>query len=409
MSNCLERGNNFRLGRDGKVSDKDLCMFVVELVMPLFAFGFKGRCSLKDIVRVIVHACSQRTSINLASKSLKKAPKASAIRYHLREKLDLEKIANEANKILLRIAKPVLSGICEFAIDLTDIPYHGKHQKDESEIVRSKAKDGTTHFHSYATLYVIVLGKRFTLALKYVRADTSKLEILEYFLHAIKSLQLGIKRIYLDKGFYSVAMINYLKRRGINAVMALPIKGKKGGIKARLKDRKSRIEPYFARSGKEIAFFNLAIVCKYSKNKYNKKQAIYFAYAVIGEKISPRNCFKNYRKRFGIETSYRLMNTCRARTSSRSPEIRLLYIAIALIIQNAWVYFNYSYMRERRSGQRKAKNGITLQEFLDHIVQGCKAIMGKIVYIRTNNYPRTDLISHRQLFASEGGEMFYNY
>jgi len=62
MNDWLERGNNFRISRGGKVSNEDLCKFVVELVMPLFAFAFKGRYSLKDIVRVIVHACSQRTS-----------------------------------------------------------------------------------------------------------------------------------------------------------------------------------------------------------------------------------------------------------------------------------------------------------------------------------------------------------
>jgi hypothetical protein len=70
-----------------------------------------------------------------------------------------------ANEILQRLARPILSGKClEFAIDIHYIPYHGKPKKDDDEIVRSKAKSGTTHFHAYATLYVIVLGKRFTLA-----------------------------------------------------------------------------------------------------------------------------------------------------------------------------------------------------------------------------------------------------
>jgi hypothetical protein len=36
------------------------------------------------------------------------------------------------------------------AIDLTLIPYHGQPQADPKEIYRSKAKDGTSHFHAYA-------------------------------------------------------------------------------------------------------------------------------------------------------------------------------------------------------------------------------------------------------------------
>ncbi len=94
-------------------------------------------------------------------------------------------------KILQSLAKPILSGKClEFAMDVTFIPYHGKPKKDDSEVVRSKAKDGTTHFHAYATLYVIVLGKRFTLALKYIKKGTSNLEIVSYFMDVIQSLNI---------------------------------------------------------------------------------------------------------------------------------------------------------------------------------------------------------------------------
>jgi putative transposase len=86
---------------------------------------------------------------------------------------------------------------------------------------------------------------------------------------------------------------------------------------------------------KAIATFDLAIACKYSKKKYNKRGAKYFAYALIGTIPRPRKVFEEYRKRFGIETSYRLLGQSRARTSIRSPELRLLYVVISLIIQNA--------------------------------------------------------------------------
>ncbi len=64
-----------------------------------------------------------------AAKRLKDAPKAPAIRFHLREKLDLAKIEKTA-------------------MDITFIPYHGKPKKYDDEVVRSKAKNGTTHFHA---------------------------------------------------------------------------------------------------------------------------------------------------------------------------------------------------------------------------------------------------------------------
>ena len=45
------------------------------------------------------------------------------------------------------------------AADLVLIPYHGQPQHDPDEIYRSEAKSGTSHFHAYATLYVIRNGE----------------------------------------------------------------------------------------------------------------------------------------------------------------------------------------------------------------------------------------------------------
>ncbi len=160
---------------------------------------------------------------------------------------------------------------------------------------------------------------------------------------------------------------------------------------------------------KATATFNLALVCKYSKKKYNRRGVKYFAYALIGTIPKPRKIFSEYRKRFGIESSYRIMNRARARTSSRSPEIRLLYVAISLIIQNAWVYFNWSYMRERKQGVRKANDGMTFYEFLDSIIQGCKAFLGKVTFIVTCNIPKVDLVMRRRNSCCSGGAMIYKY
>jgi len=145
--------------------------------------------------------------------------------------------------------------------------------------------------------------------------------------------------------------------------MAVPSKGKDGGVKAHMKG-KTRIVSYTMKSKTgETVIFDLVIVRKYSKKNYGRKGSKYFAYAVIECKIEPKMVYETYRKRFGIESSYHIMNAARERTSSPSPELRLLYVAISLIIQNAWVYFNWSYMRERKQGVRKAKDGLKFHDF----------------------------------------------
>jgi putative transposase len=63
---------------------------------------------------------------------------------------------------------------------------------------------------------------------------------------------------------------------------------------------------------------------------------------------SSRWVYETYRKRFGIETSYRQMNQGRIRTCSRSPLLRLLYVGIALILRNVWVWCHLNWLAERR-------------------------------------------------------------
>ncbi len=82
----------------------------------------------------------------------------------------------------------------------------------------------------------------------------------------IRSLSIKIKKLYLDKGFCEVPVINHLMQKNTNAIIARPLKGKT--IKANLKGRKSKIISYTMKSPKTkaTATFNLASVCKYSKN-----------------------------------------------------------------------------------------------------------------------------------------------
>ena len=43
-----------------------------------------------------------------------------------------------------------------------------------------------------------------------------------------------------------------------------------------------------------------------------------------------------YRGRFGIESSYRMLGQCLARTNSTNERVRLLYVGVALLIGNGW-------------------------------------------------------------------------
>ena len=46
---------------------------------------------------------------------------------------------------------------------------------------------------------------------------------------------------------------------------------------------------------------------------------------------------ESYRRRFRIESSYRLLEAARGRTNSREAGIRLWYVVLALLLANAWL------------------------------------------------------------------------
>lgn len=252
-------------------------------------------------------------------------------------------------------------GKYHFAIDLTTIPYHGTHYKEEREITRSKAKRGTTHFHAYATIYLIQRNKRYTLGLKYVYSDEEYPTIIDYLLEQIKALGLGVRVLYLDKGFYTVEVLNHLKEKGIPFIIPIVPRGRNGGGICKLyKGKRSYSTTYTMTSNKDgtitSATFQVNIVVKYYKGKYGQKGIEYLGYAVHGIDIPVKRTYREYRKRFGIESSYSLMNTSRARTSSKKPVIRLLYIGISLLLLNLWIYIKWTYLSQRRKGGRKPIN-----------------------------------------------------
>jgi hypothetical protein len=271
----------------------------------------------------------------------------------------------------------------KMAIDLTFIPYHGEAAQEANEIRRGQAKSGTTHFHCYATAYVIKKNKRVTLALSYVHADDTLVEVLERLLTRLDVLHVRVKRLYLDKQFYCVPVIHYFQTQhpSLEVIIPVIIRGKHGGTRALLRGHKSYRTTYTMRSAKYgEAIFDVGVVRKYSKGRYGRKGVEWFAYLLLGPIHSPlHQIYQEYRLRFGIESTYRLMNKVRARTTSRSPGLRLLYVGIALSLINIWVYLKWAYLgRPRRGGRDVRAEFFPLTMFKQFLLEAIKDIYGTV-------------------------------
>lgn len=313
----------------------------------------------QDIWDVLVAASVERISIEMASQLLEKAPSGTTVRTRVKEMLqqmgELPDVEKQLNELLTaKLPRKLLKSKLPAAIDLTEIPYHGHHAEDDPYVRRGQAKQGTTHFYVFATLYVVKKNKRYTLAIVLVRQGEKAQEVVARLLARGQELGLHLKRLYLDRGFDNNGMVAYLKKQSFPTILPLVVRGKHGGSQALLVGRKSYTTTYERRSTiYDQETLPLHIVCKYSKGKYKRKGVFRFAYIVIGSlKRHPAQIAEEYRRRFGIETSYRLMNTVRARTTCKIAAFRLFLVALAFLWLNLWQYVKWAYLFVPKRGPR---------------------------------------------------------
>src|SRR5205085_5488083 len=106
------------------------------------------------------------------------------------------------------------------AIDLHLVPYHGSPRHDADEVYRGPAKSGTSHFHAYATAYVIRKGQRFTVALAYVRKGQPLRDLVRDLLRQAAKAGVPPRHLLLDRGCWGVVVPRYLLAARYGPLMA---------------------------------------------------------------------------------------------------------------------------------------------------------------------------------------------
>jgi len=318
-------------------------------------FAPSGRQVAETVFDILLRAAAGADSIENTCKTLQDAPSGKTIRTCLEQYDSVTDTEEYINRTLqARLPPRIRDGRQPVAIDYNKLPYYGNPSSEEAPyICRGKAESGTTRFYVYATLYVIRKGKRVTVALTCVRPDDMYVAVITRLLDKITSLNIKIKCLYADRGFFNVPVIRWLKALDISFLMPVVIRGKKGGTRRLVRDKRTRKTTYTMESSEYgTVTFDVWIVCVYSKGKYGKHGTEVFAYAVNNIGIGLRGIHRDYRRRFGIETSYRQKNLCRIRTTVKNPAIRVFFVGLSFSIVNLWVYILWEYVSYPRKGGR---------------------------------------------------------
>lgn len=330
----------------------------------------------QTVYEILLHAASRCHSLEQTSKLLEGAPSSNTLRYHLDKLDDIKSLEAQLNQALQsKLPGRLKKHKHPIAIDLNLIPYYGKGSAVEGPyLYRSQAKAGTTSFFAYATVYVIHRHKRVTLALHAVPRHETLVATLTYLLAQVTALQVRVKQLYLDRGFYSVPVIRWLQALDIPFLMPAIVRGKQGGTRQLLKGRSSYVTEYTLTSSLYgTVTCEIRVICTYQKGRRHKHGVQYLLYVAHRIKTPLRGTHHRYRNRFGIESSYRLKNQCRIRTTSKNPVIRLLFVGIAFVLVNLWTYLLWRFISMTRRGSRQIFRQMfplnTLLEFVAHAVE----------------------------------------
>jgi putative transposase len=328
--------------------------------LPLMAEG--SCCTTDDLLNVLLGIAVNRGTVEAVCTDWAEAPDPETIRHYLNEQLcveDLPELEQRLNAALrAEVPRRVWRRAREVAIDFHDRPYYGKQPQGEGLWVRGKARDGTTRFYRIATAYVILNGLRVTLALRFVLPDRDLVSVLDDVLKSLKKQGFPIACLFLDKGFASIAVVEYLTRRAQPALIACPIRGKTGGTRALCQGRKSYRTTHTFVSGDQTFTANMAVCRSFTTAKRTKRlkpRVVWLLYILIHLDLSPRQARRGYRKRFGIESSYRCAGQVRGWTTSPNPAYRFVLITLSFVLLNVWVHLRWLYAQVPRRGRRWLK------------------------------------------------------
>jgi len=318
-------------------------------------------CKATVVWNIVLRAAARMTSIYAACRDLADAPSEQALLNALTDGLPktLPVLESRLHWALTgHLPRSLRQPQWQVAIDWHLVPYYGQPQKSRNELYYGQPRQGTSKFHAYATACIVQSGQRYTIALTWVRRHETTVKVLGRLLAQIRKIGLKIKRLLLDRAFFNVPVVEFLQAEQMPFLMPVVFRGRPPKKKRKatglrwIKKQPAGWYSHTLKSGKKQATLSVCVTYRRNRKgqdgKRKQRKLLYAAWRVTGP---PTEIRKRYRQRFGIESSYRQMRQARIYTCTRDPHLRLLFVAVALILRNLWVWIHATMLAEGR-GER---------------------------------------------------------
>jgi hypothetical protein len=218
----------------------------------------------------------------------------------------------------------------DVAIDLTPTPYYG--DPNFPMVSTTKPERGTAHAYVFAVATIAEPGFRPIVAIVFKHPTETCFDVLRELVGMLEQRHVQVRRLLLDRAFYSANVISFLQRKRICFLMP-----------ARQNRRAARLTTLSA-AGTIIKFRlgtaeHTLIVASYGDEKRP------FATNIPVNRESAELLVRVYRGRWGIETCFRQVHDRRPRTTSRDPTVRAFYFLVSALIFNVWLLLNLKLSR----------------------------------------------------------------
>lgn len=218
------------------------------------------------------------------------------------------------------------------AIDTTDKPTYSKRKKENENIVGGKKKASTFYFFRFATIQIADKRNPITLYTMHCNKETTNEQIIEELILQAKKL-VRIKCVLIDRGFYDTTVFNKLEQLGVKYLMPCRSDYKTDKMFEKHLSSDYEVEPYFSQNAKkEYADFKLIMVRLEDRTEIGYVTNMHFI-----KLHRAKYYIELYKKRWNIETGYRLQNMFLAKTCSINSSVRLFYFCYAVALHNLWV------------------------------------------------------------------------
>jgi len=306
----------------------------------------------KDLLDFFLHIALTDDFANNGAKTWREevddedtAPSGDTLRDYIRmfdelEEQEVSRMFRKVSELLWQLADRhgYLDSFVDAAIDGHAWLYYG--DDDTPRISEVDPDRGTDKAYKFLTLSVVGDdGEKFTLAVRQVASKQEELE-------AVKDLaeeageRLFLRDVFLDRGFYGTLYAQALKETGVNFV----IRAQKGSRSKKLWEQAENgvnVEQDVEMS-RSYAPYESVVITRFVVPADDDVDDEFVAFITNREltRWQARRVGATYKRRWGIETSYRVTDDFLPKTASTDFALRQYYYQMAVLLYNVWVLVN---------------------------------------------------------------------